>query len=110
MCAPNTALSYHKILLVTYSIIMVCDEVMCGLGRCGEYFACQVYDVVPDLLVMAKGLTSAYLPLGAVAMSPQIASAFDDKPFPGGLTYNGYFDLSHSQKVPVLFVFPCSQL
>jgi len=73
-----------------YGILMVCDEVMCGLGRCGEYFACQVYDVVPDLLVMAKGLTSAYLPLGAVAMKEEIAAVFDDKPFPGGLTYNGH--------------------
>lgn len=51
-------------LLTKYGIMMVCDEVMCGLGRTGEWFAVDHYDFVPDILCMAKGITSAYLPLG----------------------------------------------
>jgi taurine--2-oxoglutarate transaminase len=63
---------------------------MAGLGRTGEWFACDNWNVVPDIITMAKGLTSAYLPLGCVALSSRIAHAFDEKPFPGGLTYNGH--------------------
>lgn len=70
-----------------YGILMVCDEVMCGFGRTGEWFAVDHWGVVPDMLVMAKGLTSGYLPLGAVAVSPKIAKEFDDRVFQGGLTY-----------------------
>ena len=68
---------------------MICDEVMCGLGRTGALFAVDHWDVVPDILTMAKGVTSAYLPLGVVAMSSSVAAAFNDKPYSGGLTYNG---------------------
>jgi len=73
-----------------HGIFLVCDEVMCGLGRTGRWFACDNWNVVPDMITMAKGLTSAYLPLGAVAVSDRIASYFDKNVFYGGLTYNAH--------------------
>ena len=69
---------------------MVCDEVMAGFGRSGRWFAVDHWDVVPDLMTMAKGLTSSYLPLGAVAMRHEIAEAFESKMFYGGLTYSSH--------------------
>jgi hypothetical protein len=63
---------------------------MCGLGRTGRWFAADHWNVVPDIITMAKGLTSAYLPLGAVAVSKSIASYFDRNVFYGGLTYNAH--------------------
>jgi taurine--2-oxoglutarate transaminase len=73
-----------------HGILLVCDEVMCGLGRTGKWFAADHWNVVPDRITMAKGLTSAYLPLGALAMSDRIASYFDKNIFFGGLTYNAH--------------------
>lgn len=73
-----------------YGILMITDEVMSGFGRTGEWFALDHWKVVPDIMTMAKGLTSGYAPLGAVAMKPEIAATFDDKVFEGGLTYNGH--------------------
>ena len=73
-----------------YGILLVCDEVMCGLGRTGNWFAVNEWNVVPDMITMAKGLTSAYLPLGAVAVSERLASYFDKNVFFGGLTYNAH--------------------
>ena len=73
-----------------HGILLVCDEVMCGLGRTGRWFAADHWNVVPDMITMAKGLTSAYLPLGAVAMSDRLASYFDRNIFYGGLTYNAH--------------------
>ena len=73
-----------------HGIFLVCDEVMCGLGRTGRWFAADHWNVVPDMITMAKGLTSAYLPLGAVAISDRIASYFDKNIFYGGLTYNAH--------------------
>src|SRR5207302_4313726 len=70
-----------------YGILMIADEVMAGFGRTGEWFAVDRWKVVPDLLCMAKGLTSSYLPLGAVGMRHHIAQHFQDKVFYGGLTY-----------------------
>ena len=67
---------------------MMADEVMCGFGRTGEWFAVDHWDVVPDILTTAKGLTSSYAPLGAVGLRRAIASYFDDNVFWGGLTYN----------------------
>jgi taurine---2-oxoglutarate transaminase len=72
------------------NILMVCDEVMAGFGRTGRWFAVDHWDVVPDLMTMAKGLTSSYLPLGAVAMRHEIAEAFETKMFYGGLTYSSH--------------------
>ena len=69
---------------------MIADEVMSGFGRTGAWFAVDHWNVVPDLLCMAKGLTSSYLPLGAVGMRQHIARYFDEKVFYGGLTYNSH--------------------
>src|SRR5207244_6097530 len=71
-------------------ILMICDEVMAGFGRTGEWFAIDHWKVVPDIVTMAKGLTSAYVQLGAVGMRRAIADAFTDTVFYGGLTYNSH--------------------
>jgi taurine--2-oxoglutarate transaminase len=73
-----------------YGILMIADEVMAGFGRTGEWFAVDHWKVVPDLICMAKGLTSSYIPLGAVGMRHHIAQHFQDKVFYGGLTYNSH--------------------
>jgi taurine---2-oxoglutarate transaminase len=73
-----------------YGILLIADEVMSGFGRTGEWFAVNHWDIIPDLMTMAKGLTSGYAPLGAVAMQPEIAEFFDKRPFQGGLTYNSH--------------------
>ena len=73
-----------------HDILMVADEVMAGFGRTGKWFAVDHWDVVPDLMTMAKGLTSSYLPLGAVAMRRKIAEKFDTTMFYGGLTYSSH--------------------
>ncbi len=73
-----------------YDILMVADEVMAGFGRTGRWFAIDHAGVTPDLLTMAKGLTSSYLPLGAVAMNHKIAEKFDSTMFYGGLTYSSH--------------------
>ena len=73
-----------------YEILMIADEVMSGFGRTGAWFAVDHWNVVPDMLCMAKGLTSSYLPLGAVGMRHHIAQHFQDKVFYGGLTYNSH--------------------
>ena len=77
-------------LCTKYGILMVADEVMSGFGRTGEWFSVDHWRVVPDLMTMAKGLTSAYVPLGAVGMRRAIADHFRDKVFFGGLTYNSH--------------------
>ena len=73
-----------------HGILMIADEVMSGFGRTGAWFAVDHWKVVPDLISMAKGLTSSYLPLGAVGMRHHIAQHFQDKVFYGGLTYNSH--------------------
>lgn len=73
-----------------YGIVMIADEVMAGFGRTGEWFAVDHWGVKPDIMTMAKGLTSGYAPLGTVAMRPEIAATFNEKVFEGGLTYNGH--------------------
>ncbi len=73
-----------------YDILMVADEVMAGFGRTGKWFAVDHWGVTPDLLTMAKGLTSSYLPLGAVAMNHEIAAKFDGMYYSGGLTYSSH--------------------
>ncbi len=73
-----------------YGILMIADEVMAGFGRTGKWFAIEHWNVVPDLMTMAKGLTSAYAPLGAVAMKPEIAATFNETVFEGGLTYTAH--------------------
>ena len=73
-----------------YGILLIADEVMSGFGRTGKWFAVQHWDVTPDLITMAKGLTSAYAPLGAVAMRQEIADFFRERTFQSGLTYNAH--------------------
>jgi taurine--2-oxoglutarate transaminase len=73
-----------------YGIVYIADEVMVGFGRIGEWFAVDAFDTVPDLITFAKGVNSGYVPLGGVIISNEIASRFDDVPFPGGLTYSGH--------------------
>jgi len=87
---PDGYLQGVRELCTRYDIVMITDEVMCGFGRTGEWFAVNHWDVVPDLLTAAKGLTSSYLPLGAVAISPAIAEHFEENVFYGGLTYNSH--------------------
>jgi taurine--2-oxoglutarate transaminase len=87
---PDGYLQGVRELCDRYGILMVADEVMAGFGRTGRWFAVDHWDVVPDLMTMAKGLTSSYLPLGAVAMSRRIAEAFDTKMYFGGLTYSSH--------------------
>jgi len=73
-----------------HGILLIADEVMAGFGRTGRWFAVDHWNVVPDIMTMAKGLTSAYVQLGAVGLRPQIARAFQERAFPGGLTYNSH--------------------
>ncbi len=73
-----------------YGIVFIADEVMAGFGRTGEWFAIQNFDVVPDLITFAKGVTSGYVPLGGVAINDAIAATFSDRAYPGGLTYSGH--------------------
>jgi taurine--2-oxoglutarate transaminase len=87
---PDGYLQGVRDLCTKHGILMIADEVMCGFGRTGKWFAVDHWGVVPDLLSMAKGLTSAYVPLGAVGMRRAIAQSFQDKVFPGGLTYNSH--------------------
>ena len=87
---PDGYLQGIRALCDKYGILVIADEVMSGFGRTGEWFAVNHWNVVPDLMSMAKGLTSSYLPLGAVGMRQKIARHFDDKVFYGGLTYNSH--------------------
>jgi adenosylmethionine-8-amino-7-oxononanoate aminotransferase len=87
---PEGYLQGVRTLCDRYGILMICDEVMSGFGRTGKWFAIQHWNVIPDLMTMAKGLTSAYAPLGAVAMKPEIAAFFKDRVFQSGLTYNAH--------------------
>ncbi len=87
---PDGYLPGVRELCTRHGILLIADEVMSGFGRTGEWFAVNHWDVVPDLMTMAKGLTSAYVPLGAVGMRRGIADYFKDKVFYGGLTYNSH--------------------
>ncbi len=73
-----------------FGIVMICDEVMAGWGRTGKMFAFENFDVVPDLVTFAKGVTCGYVQLGGVAVSSKIASYFDDHVLSCGLTYSGH--------------------
>ena len=73
-----------------HGMLLIADEVMSGFGRSGKWFSVDHWNVVPDLISMAKGLTSAYVQLGAVGMRRQIADHFEKNVFYGGLTYNSH--------------------
>jgi taurine--2-oxoglutarate transaminase len=87
---PDGYLQGVRALCDRYGILLICDEVMSGFGRTGKWFAVEHWGVVPDLMTMAKGLTSGYAPLGAVAMSEPVAAHFSDRVFQGGLTFNSH--------------------
>lgn len=87
---PPGYLAGVRALCDKYGILLIFDEVMCGFGRTGEWFAWQGFGVTPDLITFAKGVNSGYVPVGGVAISDSIANVFDDQVFPGGLTYSGH--------------------
>src|SRR5438876_6731523 len=73
-----------------HGIVLILDEVMAGFGRTGKWFACENWDVVPDILTVAKGINSGYVPLGAMVINEKLRDWVRDKPFAGGLTYSGH--------------------
>jgi len=73
-----------------HGILLICDEVMAGFGRTGKWFAVDNWNVVPDILTVAKGINSGYVPLGAMVVREPIAEWVRDKYFAGGLTYSGH--------------------
>ncbi len=73
-----------------FNMLLIVDEVMSGFGRTGKWFGVDHYDVVPDIMTMAKGLTSGYLPLGAVITNKKVAAFFDKTPLNSGLTYSAH--------------------
>ena len=87
---PDGYLQGVRDLCTKHGIVMMCDEVMAGFGRCGEWFAVDHWKVAPDLICFAKGVNSGYVPLGGVIISRRIADTFKERPFPGGLTYSGH--------------------
>ncbi|WP_067888046.1 aspartate aminotransferase family protein [Nocardia vaccinii] len=101
MVPPPGYLAGVRALCDRYGIVFIADEVMSGFGRTGRWFAIEhaaefpsttteFRAVVPDLLTFAKGVNSGYVPLGGVAIAPHIAATFDDRAYPGGLTYSGH--------------------
>ncbi len=87
---PDGYMQGLRALCDKYGILLIADEVMAGFGRTGEWFSVDHWKVVPDLISMAKGLTSAYVQLGAVGMRRHIADHFEKNVFYGGLTYNSH--------------------
>ena len=87
---PPGYLAGVRTLCDRYGIVYIADEVMCGFGRAGRWFAFEDHDVVPDLIVFAKGSNSGYVPAGGVIISDPVAATFDERVFPGGLTYSGH--------------------
>jgi taurine---2-oxoglutarate transaminase len=87
---PPGYLAGVRALCGKYGIVYIADEVMCGFGRAGTWFAFEPHGVVPDLITFAKGSNSGYVPVGGVIISDEIAATFGDRVFPGGLTYSGH--------------------
>jgi taurine--2-oxoglutarate transaminase len=87
---PPNYLKDVRALCDKYNILLIADEVMSGFGRTGEWFGVDVHHVVPDMIATAKGITSGYLPLGALIVSDKIAAHFDDKVLWLGLTYSAH--------------------
>ena len=87
---PEGYLAGVRELCDRHGILLIADEVMVGFGRVGEWFAVDHWGVEPDLLCFAKGVNSGYVPLGGVLISDDIAATFDQRAYPGGLTYSGH--------------------
>jgi taurine---2-oxoglutarate transaminase len=90
MVAPPGYMAGVREICDRYGIVMIADEVMAGFGRTGKWFAIEHFDVIPDLMTFAKGVTSGYVPLGGVAISDAIYNTFTERAYPGGLTYSGH--------------------
>src|SRR5690606_7580583 len=90
MVPPPGYLAGVRALCDQYGIVLILDEVMAGFGRTGRWFAFEDFDVRPDLITFAKGVTSGYVPLGGVILSDAIYETFRDRVYPGGLTYSGH--------------------
>lgn len=90
MVPPEGYLAGVRRLCDEHGIVLILDEVMAGFGRTGQWFAFEAFDVVPDLITFAKGVNSGYVPAGGVIISDAIAAQFDERVFPGGLTYSGH--------------------
>ena len=87
---PHGYLEGVRDLCDNHGILLIADEVMVGFGRTGAWFAVEHWGVTPDLITFAKGVNSGYVPLGGVIMGEGVASTFDYRPYPGGLTYSGH--------------------
>lgn len=87
---PDGYLQGVRELCTRHGILLIIDEVMAGFGRTGRWWGCEHWGIVPDMLVFAKGVTSGYVPLGGVIVSPQVAAHFDDQTLWAGLTYSGH--------------------
>jgi taurine---2-oxoglutarate transaminase len=87
---PDGYLAGVRELCDEHGILLIADEVMAGFARCGEWFAVDRWEVIPDLITFAKGVNSGYVPLGGVLISDAVAATFDERPYPGGLTYSGH--------------------
>lgn len=87
---PDGYMQGLRELCTRHGIMLICDEIMSGFGRTGKWFAVDHWDVVPDIMTVAKGLTSAYVPLGATIVTDEIAAVFEDRPLYAGLTYNSH--------------------
>jgi taurine--2-oxoglutarate transaminase len=90
MVPPTGYLQGVRELCDRHGIVYIADEVMCGFGRSGAWFAYHQHDVKPDLVTFAKGVNSGYVPLGGVVISEAISATFNDRVYPGGLTYSGH--------------------
>src|SRR5215472_4819133 len=87
---PPGYLAGVRALCDKYRILWIADEVMSGFGRAGSWFAFGPHGAVPDLITFAKGSNSGYVPVGGVIISDPVAATFDERAFPGGLTYSGH--------------------
>ena len=87
---PDGYLQGIRALCDKYGILMICDEVMAGFGRTGKMFAFEHWDVRPDIITFAKGVTCGYVQLGGIIMSKEIAKFFENRVFLYGLTYSGH--------------------
>lgn len=90
MIPPKGYLQGVRALCDKYGILYIADEVMAGFGRAGSWFAYQQHGVTPDLVTFAKGVNSGYVPLGGVVISKAVSDTFNDRVYPGGLTYSGH--------------------
>ncbi|TDC84982.1 aminotransferase class III-fold pyridoxal phosphate-dependent enzyme [Micromonospora sp. KC606] len=87
---PDGYLAGVRALCDEHGILLIADEVMTGFGRCGAWFATDLWQVRPDLMTFAKGVNSGYVPVGGVVVGERVAEHFAERPYPGGLTYSGH--------------------